>query len=393
MDVIEKRFVVLFFLGILLVSVFSIGVFAASNSNVEEDNVVKEEGPQPFAFFRLFLRDVDRFFEFIKNFEFKKKSENWETIYLVDGTAYFKYDGGWKYSFDREVWQNVRNTNQAHLELELGQYAFVVDNLYGKTSYQGEKILLDIEENGGAPVEVEEHWSYLNYTVEDFFSGKISDENKKVGFLKIAVEDEVITKEQLDEAEERGIITSDQKTDAIIGAEGLWYFVKVPVNYVGNKILWVVGARTFEGEGFRTWSYILTRIGFIFVVLVFMFLFYYIQIHNTSNLNLRYLDTFYKRLRYFIRRHVIVQEILLVIYFIFSLIPILNRIMQIITLEILFSGSPWSYVVRALIWAVILYYGPSLFVSYRKASEVNIAYRDSLKDEAAKEIAKVHLRK
>jgi len=135
-----------------------------------------------------------------------------------------------------------------------------------------------------------------------------------------------------------------------------------------GALIYLFGSKTlnlwyFTGTGFEYFS-------FWFLVLIWIFIF--LLIYGYSKNEIR-------------------NEISKIKYYIFLLIipllmgiPIINRILQIITLE--FLGIHWLW--RSLLFSGILYFGPIFFQDYVKHRERRIKYKHKLEKIVGEEISR-----
>ncbi len=163
-------------------------------------------------------------------------------------------------------------------------------------------------------------------------------------------------------------------------------------NFAYDNFLRLIGVRSFEGEGNVLWSsdfwkstfwyYLFTFSLFTFLFL-FLFTFIYIKSMDTSPMGGTWV-TF----QAFTLPYNIFVIIILILYPFLMGIPLLNRFLQIITLE--FLGVHWIW--RSFIFASILFFSPKLWKEYLKYIRRKRTYKAKLEKVAGEEVSKAMAR-
>lgn len=166
-------------------------------------------------------------------------------------------------------------------------------------------------------------------------------------------------------------------------------------SFLGLNFKKAVGARTFSGEGLNVaswdfwsgsfWYYLLT---FSLPLIIFGWLFYIIFVisENLSNSN-----NPWESLNFFsifnpwkVLSKIKAVWIVALFYPFLMGIPLINRALQVITLEAI--GLHWFW--RAFVWAVILFFLPKLWEAYVRYRTRMRKYRTALEKVAGEENAK-----
>ena len=160
-----------------------------------------------------------------------------------------------------------------------------------------------------------------------------------------------------------------------------------------DKIEWVVGSKNFEGDEINLsnpldyfftdgWKYLLFGVAIAFWMILFKF--FAPRSESPSYAEVGPLA------KYFIW----VGLVLPIAYVILMGIPLLNRILQIITLEFLFVNKGlWGFLIRSLVIGTVLYFSPVLLEAYFKSEKKKELYHRALRKVAGEELNKIHLKR
>lgn len=174
-------------------------------------------------------------------------------------------------------------------------------------------------------------------------------------------------------------------------SEGLFNFLKglgddfivAPISFVVDKLGWVVGTNTFDGESNHVFSFEYwlgdAKEYFFFGIIVFLWMSIF-QVFYAYGTKQRIKNPF------------VLKNWRLYIAFIYAFlmgIPVLNRILQFITLE--FLGINWF--LRSLFIAGIFSFAPYVIKEYSKYRLRMEKEDEALEEAAMDEVVKVHLRK
>jgi|TARA_B100001971_G_scaffold189906_1_gene192266 hypothetical protein len=163
-------------------------------------------------------------------------------------------------------------------------------------------------------------------------------------------------------------------------------FFSTTFGFVGDKVMWIIGVKSFEGEGV-VWFYgyflsleFWDNVLFAGIVSIWIFLFWFFLTLNFYRNSLEGYDFINKKFSVFLKRFLP----LFISYIILGGIPFFNRVLQIITLEILGLHIIW----RSLIIGSVLYFGPIYAKRYFKYKRRNRLYKQKLEKVAGEEISK-----
>ncbi|MBI2629379.1 hypothetical protein HYW74_04825 [Candidatus Pacearchaeota archaeon] len=173
--------------------------------------------------------------------------------------------------------------------------------------------------------------------------------------------------------------------------------ISVPLAFIWDKVSWITGGQTWQGKSVWKIEYLFEAIAILIFGLIFSLigstLKYFGEVY--TGLPYDWVDLAVESLRSYFKKIVIPAILFLILMF----IPIINRIIQVITFEILdirwifdykntdvFTGIGFPWWLRAFIIAAVLYFFPLIWKEYVRFSKRKREYREKLDEEFGREM-------
>ena len=236
----------------------------------------------------------------------------------------------------------------------------------------------------------------------------LQDSYKLFVFEKVYLA-KALTKEDIDLAISKKVIKEEQRKYFENSPSGLWDLIKgysklsfdSSTSSFNRGVGWILGANTFGGKSITVlspyywksdglkydalgdgWRYVLGSL------VTFLLIFVVLVLYTIFSSNPYDSEYFEKNMSILGTKYPWFIIIILILFPFLMGIPIINRILQVITLE--FLGTHWFW--RCLIFATLLFFGPIYWKKYAEYRVRTRKYKEKMEALAIKEINRAHLK-